>query len=200
MSRLQRRAHPACISNDPSFDLNPELGKSINYDCFRPLVRASKDAGVKRFVFRLGARRSCAATAALVADASYITEQSFRTARCLRQTAIRSYLSILESVGSNLREARVESLSSVDATFPPREPSSELRPSSALVFGASSDEVVSRSCARTARALKMTSSASAIVRDSKQSSGLPCSCAICLASWSVSLTSAGSTSTLDKRP
>jgi len=43
--------HLACISNDPSFDLNPELGKSINYDCFRPLVRASKDAGVKRFIY-----------------------------------------------------------------------------------------------------------------------------------------------------
>jgi nucleoside-diphosphate-sugar epimerase len=43
--------HLACISNDPSFDLNPELGKSINFDCFRPLVKASKDAGVKRFVY-----------------------------------------------------------------------------------------------------------------------------------------------------
>ena len=27
--------HLACISNDPSFDLNPDLGRSINYDCFR---------------------------------------------------------------------------------------------------------------------------------------------------------------------
>src|ERR1700726_2662135 len=43
--------HLACISNDPSFDLNPELGKSINFDCFRPLVLASKDAGVKRFIY-----------------------------------------------------------------------------------------------------------------------------------------------------
>ena len=43
--------HLACISNDPSFDLNPELGKSINYDCFRPLVRAAKNAGVKRFIY-----------------------------------------------------------------------------------------------------------------------------------------------------
>lgn len=43
--------HLACISNDPSFDLNPALGKSINYDCFRPLVKASKDAGVKRFIY-----------------------------------------------------------------------------------------------------------------------------------------------------
>ena len=26
--------HLACISNDPSFELNPTLGKSINYDAF----------------------------------------------------------------------------------------------------------------------------------------------------------------------
>ena len=43
--------HLACISNDPSFELNPDLGKSINYDCFLPLVRASKEAGVKRFLY-----------------------------------------------------------------------------------------------------------------------------------------------------
>ncbi len=43
--------HLACISNDPSFDLDPLLGRSINFDCFRPLVKASKDAGVRRFVY-----------------------------------------------------------------------------------------------------------------------------------------------------
>jgi len=43
--------HLACISNDPSFALTPDLGRSINYDCFRPLVKASKDAGVKRFIY-----------------------------------------------------------------------------------------------------------------------------------------------------
>jgi len=43
--------HLACISNDPSYDLDPELGKSINYDASRPLVRASKQAGVKRFIY-----------------------------------------------------------------------------------------------------------------------------------------------------
>ena len=43
--------HLACISNDPSYDLDPELGKSINYDAFRPLVQASKAAGVKRFIY-----------------------------------------------------------------------------------------------------------------------------------------------------
>lgn len=43
--------HLACISNDPSFELDPDLGRSINYDCFRPMVRAAKDAGVKRFIY-----------------------------------------------------------------------------------------------------------------------------------------------------
>jgi len=43
--------HLACISNDPSFDLDPELGKSINLDAFSPLVEASKKAGVELFVY-----------------------------------------------------------------------------------------------------------------------------------------------------
>ena len=43
--------HLACISNDPSFELNPELGKSINYDAFLPLVQIAKDKGVRRFIY-----------------------------------------------------------------------------------------------------------------------------------------------------
>ena len=43
--------HLACISNDPSFELNPELGKSINLDCFRPLVEICKKKKVKRFIY-----------------------------------------------------------------------------------------------------------------------------------------------------
>ena len=43
--------HLACISNDPSFELNPDLGKSINLDAFRPLVKISKDASIKRFIY-----------------------------------------------------------------------------------------------------------------------------------------------------
>ncbi len=43
--------HLACISNDPSFELDPELGKAINFDCFPDLVAISKDSGVRRFVF-----------------------------------------------------------------------------------------------------------------------------------------------------
>jgi nucleoside-diphosphate-sugar epimerase len=43
--------HLACISNDPSFELNPELGKSINLDAFEPFVKLAKKQGVKRFIF-----------------------------------------------------------------------------------------------------------------------------------------------------
>ena len=43
--------HLACISNDPSYELNPDLGKSINYDAFVPLVDVSKKSGVKRFIY-----------------------------------------------------------------------------------------------------------------------------------------------------
>ena len=43
--------HMACISNDPSFDLDPSLSRTINYECFEPLVLACKAAGVKRFVY-----------------------------------------------------------------------------------------------------------------------------------------------------
>jgi nucleoside-diphosphate-sugar epimerase len=43
--------HLACISNDPSFELDPELGASINHGAFRPLVRAAKAAGVERFIY-----------------------------------------------------------------------------------------------------------------------------------------------------
>ena len=43
--------HLACISNDPSFELDPGLGKSINYDAFIDLVKVSKASGVKRFIY-----------------------------------------------------------------------------------------------------------------------------------------------------
>jgi nucleoside-diphosphate-sugar epimerase len=43
--------HLACISNDPSFDLDPELGKSINLDSFAPLVKIAKQSGVHRFIY-----------------------------------------------------------------------------------------------------------------------------------------------------
>jgi nucleoside-diphosphate-sugar epimerase len=60
--------HLACISNDPSFELDPELSKAINFDAFEPLVRISKDSGVRRFVY--------ASTSSVygVSDAPEVTE------------------------------------------------------------------------------------------------------------------------------
>ena len=43
--------HLACISNDPSFELNPTLGKSINFDCFESLVEIAKRNSVKKFIY-----------------------------------------------------------------------------------------------------------------------------------------------------
>ena len=43
--------HLACISNDPSFELNPAWSRTINYEAFEPLVRISKESGVKRFIY-----------------------------------------------------------------------------------------------------------------------------------------------------
>ena len=43
--------HLACISNDPSFELNPILGKSINLLSFEPLVEISKKNKIKKFIY-----------------------------------------------------------------------------------------------------------------------------------------------------
>ena len=60
--------HLACIANDPSFELDSKLSKSINFDCFEPMVAAYKDARVKRFVY--------ASTSSVygVSDAPEVTE------------------------------------------------------------------------------------------------------------------------------
>lgn len=43
--------HLACISNDPSYDLDPTLGQSINWDSFPAICQLVKDAGVSRFIY-----------------------------------------------------------------------------------------------------------------------------------------------------
>ena len=43
--------HLACISNDPSFELDKNLGKKINFDIFEPLVKSSIKSGVTRFIY-----------------------------------------------------------------------------------------------------------------------------------------------------
>lgn len=43
--------HLACISNDPSFSLDENLSKTINYDCFEDIVLSAKESKVKRFIY-----------------------------------------------------------------------------------------------------------------------------------------------------
>ncbi len=43
--------HMACISNDPSFELDESLSRTINFECFEPMVLAAKKAGVKHFIY-----------------------------------------------------------------------------------------------------------------------------------------------------
>ncbi len=42
--------HLACISNDPSFDLDPGLGKSINFDAFQNVIDACTKNKIKRLI------------------------------------------------------------------------------------------------------------------------------------------------------
>lgn len=61
--------HLACISNDPSFDLDENLSKTINFDCFEPMVAAAKKAGVRLFVY-------CSSSSVYgVSDAPDVTEE-----------------------------------------------------------------------------------------------------------------------------
>ncbi len=43
--------HLACISNDPSYDLNPQLGKAINFDCLPSLIELIKKSGNKTLIY-----------------------------------------------------------------------------------------------------------------------------------------------------
>lgn len=43
--------HLACISNDPSYELDPDLGKSINYDAFFNVMDAAEENNVQRFIY-----------------------------------------------------------------------------------------------------------------------------------------------------
>tara|TARA_A100001015_G_scaffold314058_1_gene422711 strand:+ start:445 stop:1434 length:990 start_codon:yes stop_codon:yes gene_type:complete len=43
--------HLACISNDTSFELNNKLSKSINFDCFEPMVKIAKKNKTSRFIY-----------------------------------------------------------------------------------------------------------------------------------------------------
>lgn len=48
---VEKVIHLACISNDPSFELDEALSKSINFDSFEPMVAAARRRGVGRFIY-----------------------------------------------------------------------------------------------------------------------------------------------------
>ncbi len=43
--------HLACVSNDPSAEIDPTLTREVNLDSFEPCLRVCKDSGVSRFIF-----------------------------------------------------------------------------------------------------------------------------------------------------
>lgn len=43
--------HLACVSNDPSFDLNPTMGEEINLKCFPNIIEELFNTKVKRFIY-----------------------------------------------------------------------------------------------------------------------------------------------------
>lgn len=43
--------HLGAVANDPSFDLDPALGRSINYDCLDHVFRLPAEAGVRRLIY-----------------------------------------------------------------------------------------------------------------------------------------------------
>ncbi len=51
LNKVDTVLHLACISNDPTYELNSELSKKINYDCFENLVKISKRNKVKKFIY-----------------------------------------------------------------------------------------------------------------------------------------------------
>ena len=51
MDGIDAVIHLACVSNDPSFDLDPAFGRSVNFDAFGDLLEAARAAGVKRFIY-----------------------------------------------------------------------------------------------------------------------------------------------------
>jgi len=61
--------HLACISNDPSFELDEGLSQSINFDCFEPMVVAAKKAGIRRFIY------ASSSSVYGVSDAPDVTEE-----------------------------------------------------------------------------------------------------------------------------
>lgn len=61
--------HLACISNDASFELDEALSRTVNFECFEPMVIAAKRAGVRRFIY------ASSSSVYGVSDAPDVTEE-----------------------------------------------------------------------------------------------------------------------------
>jgi nucleoside-diphosphate-sugar epimerase len=61
--------HLACISNDPSCELDPGLTKTVNYDAFVSLVDICKEERIRRFIF------ASSSSVYGVSDAPKVTEE-----------------------------------------------------------------------------------------------------------------------------
>ncbi len=51
LSGCQAVIHLACISNDPSVELDPDLSRTVNFESFGPFVQLAKKLGLARFIF-----------------------------------------------------------------------------------------------------------------------------------------------------
>jgi nucleoside-diphosphate-sugar epimerase len=51
LSGMDAVIHLACVSNDPSFELDPALGKSINYDAMSGFIEAVRACKIRRLIY-----------------------------------------------------------------------------------------------------------------------------------------------------
>jgi len=62
--------HLACVSNDPSFDLNPTLGRQVNYSSFLDILTIMQECHVGRFIY------ASSSSVYGVSDDHHVTEDS----------------------------------------------------------------------------------------------------------------------------
>src|SRR3989338_7826833 len=88
--------HLACISNDPSFELDPKLGKSINYDAFQNVIETVKSNNIKRIIF---------ASSASIYEIQITLRRSFKgfwiKKLCFREARNREWLCAASTPGFN---------------------------------------------------------------------------------------------------
>ncbi len=99
--------HLACISNDPTYELNAGLSKKINYDCFEDLVKISKKNNVKKFIYA----STCSVYG--ISDSPNVTEDSelkpitdYNKYKALCEPILKKYLD-KDFVGLIIRPATV---------------------------------------------------------------------------------------------